>query len=470
MKYLNKIILLAMAFVTWNCDDKIDEISPENDLSADVIFSNFSTIEATTVGIYSGMQDGDFIGQPEMIADFMADNVNFVGSFTTLQDIRDFDANATNNTINGMWFDIFDVIRDANNIIVNLPGVNQEDVSFVSTENSTNFESLRTQFIGEAHFSRALATFQGVNLFAQPFQVAGGSNPGMPLVTEFFEGDVTAFQQPRATVNDTHSFIESDLIVAMNSLPETNGIRPSSTSAKALLSRLYLYREQWNDAANMANEVINTTGFSLAPDYSFYNNSSTEHIFRVINQADDGAFGNNFDTFYNPTSNNGRGDLAFSEDLISAFEEEPDDLRFELSFVDVDAGDNEARFTTKYPFGATNESDPNVLRMGEMYLNRAEANLRGGTNIGDTPLNDVNAIRERAGLDPLTTVTLDDILVERRKELAFEGHRRMDLLRNDLNLKPDNGAISAPGSDKVILPLPTDELNGNPNATQNPSY
>lgn len=470
MKHFNKLLLLATVLFTMNCDNKIEEIVPENDLSADVIFSTFSTIEATTVGIYSGMQDGGFIGQPEYISDFMSDNVNFVGSFTTLQDVRDFNANATNGTIGGIWFDFYDVIRDANNILVNLPGVDAANVSFVSTANSNNFEALRTQFIGEAHFSRALATFQGVNIFAQPFQVSNGSNLGVPLITDFFEGDVTPFQQARATVNETHAFIEADLLTAINNLPETNGIRASSTAARALLSRLYLYREQWTEAASMANQVINTNGFGLAPDYTFYNTPSSEHIFRVINQADDGAFGNPFDTFYNPTSNNGRGDLTFSDDLISAFEAQPGDLRFELSFIDVDAGNNEARFTTKYPFGATSESDPNVLRMGEMFLNRAEANFRAGTSTGDTPLNDVNAIRARSGLTLLTSLTLDDILLERRKELAFEGHRRMDLLRNNLNLKPDNGAVSAPGADRVILPIPTDELNTNPLSVQNPGY
>ena len=70
----------------------------------------------------------------------------------------------------------------------------------------------------------------------------------------------------------------------------------------------------------MATEVINTSGFSLAPDFSFYNNPSTEHIFRIINQPDDNGFaGIDFDTFYNPTSNNGRGDMPFSQDLIDAF-------------------------------------------------------------------------------------------------------------------------------------------------------
>ena len=472
MKHIKKIsFFMALALITLNCSDKIDDIVPEDDLSADVIFSTFSTIEATTVGIYDGMQDGAFIGVPEMINDFTADNVDFVGSFTTLQDIRDFNANATNGTIAGAWFDLFDVIRDANNILVNLPSVDPANLSFVNSANSTNFETLRAQFLGEARFARALSTFQGANTFAQPFQFSNGSSPGMPLVVDFFEGDITPFQLPRVTLNETHAFIEQDLIMAMNSLPESNGIRASSTAARALLARLYLYREQWTDAANMANAVINTSGFSLAPDFTFYNNPSTEHIFRVINQADDPAFDTNFDTFYNPTSNNGRGDLPFSQDLIDAFMAEPGDLRFDISILSVDAGNNDARFTSKYPNGATGESDPNVLRMGEVYLNRAEANFRGGTSIGDTPLNDVNAIRARAGLAPLASITLDDILLERRKELCFEGHRRLDLLRNNSNLKPNNpSAISEPGSNMVILPIPADELNINPNIQQNPGY
>ena len=460
--------LLTSLVVIWSCDERLTEIAPEDSLSASVIFGSFSTIEATTVGIYDGMQDGDFIGQPDMIADFLSDNVNFVGSFTTLQDIRDFNANATNGTVGAMWFDLFDVARDANNIIVNLPGVDASQVNFNNASDAANFEALRTQFLAEARFCRALSYFIGVNIFAQPFQISNGSTLGIPLVTEFFSGDISPFQLPRSTVNETHAFIEEDLIFAMNNLPETNGIRASSTAATALYARLLLYREQWTDAANMANDVINTAGFALAPDFTFYNNPSSEHIFRIINQADDAAFGNDFDTFYNPTSQNGRGDLTFSADLLAAFE--PGDLRRDLSIDDVDAGNNPGVFTTKYPNGQNNDSDPNVLRMGEVYLTRAEANFRAGTSIGATPLEDVNTIRARAGLPALGSVTLQDILDERRIELAFEGHRRMDLLRNGENLRPGGGAVSAPGGNFTILPIPAVELQRNPNAVQNPGY
>ena len=467
MKIIKRtVFFLAFALVAIGCEDRVDAIAPEDSLSSDVVFSNFVTIEAAVIGVYDGLQDGDLIGAPDFIADFVSDNVNFVGSFTTLQDIRDFDADATNNTIQAIWFDVFDVTRDANNVIVNLENIDPENVEGAPAD----FNALVTQFIAEARFCRALAYFVGVNNFAQPFQVGGGGTLGMPLVTEFFQGDIAPFQQSRSTVNETHAFIEADLLFAMNNLPATNGIRASSTAAAGMLSKLYLFREQWAAAANMANDVINTTGFALAPDFSFYNNPSSEHLFQVINQADDPAIGNDFDTFYNPTSNNGRGDLPFSQDLIDAFEAEPGDLRFDLTISSVDAGNNPGLFTTKYPNGATNESDPNVIRMAEVHLIRAEANLRGGTTIGATPLDDVNAVRLRAGLSALAAVTLDDILLERRKELCFEGARRMDLLRNNMNLKPGGGAVSAPGSDFVILPLPDDELNANPNAQQNPGY
>ena len=470
---LGIILLIPFSLITLSCNDKFDEVVPEDALSADVIFGTFSTIDATVVGIYNGMQDGGFIGGPDYVSDFLGGDAAFVGSFTTLQDIRDLNANATNATISGYWFDNFDVIRDANNVLDNLPLVNQEDVSFTNTADAANFETLRTQFLGEARFARALATFRGVNLFAQPFQVNGGASPGMPLVTAFFTGEATDFQLPRSTVNETHAFIEADLLVAIANLPETNDIRANEFAARALLSRLYLYREQWADAATQANIVINNNaGFSLAPDVNFYNTPSSEHLFRVINQADDSAFDNSFDTFYNPTSNNGRGDLTFTPELIAVFEAEPGDARFALSFEDVDAGSNPARFTTKYPNGQNLDSDPNVLRMGEVYLNRAEANFRGGTSIGATPLSDINALRTRAGLAPLTgPITLDDILLERRKELAFEGFRRMDVLRNNGSLAPvGGGAVAAAGSDFVILPLPVTELNRNPNAVQNPGY
>ena len=98
-------------------------------------------------------------------------------------------------------------------------------------------------------------------------------------------------------------------------------------------------------------------------------------------------------------------------------------------------------------------------------LIRAESNFRMGTSVGDTPLNDVNRIRVRAQLAPLATVTLADILLERKLELAFEGFSLDDVKRLHLNV----GTL-AWNSPKLIFPIPKREIIVNNNLTQNQGY
>ncbi len=466
MKTYKKIVFLFSFVLIFSCENRLDVI-PEDNVASSTVFSSFATINGAVVGIYSKNQSGDLNGMAQLMSDFMSDNVNFVGSFPSLQEVDQFATLATNTSIDNIWLDGYELIGAANSIIVNLPEVT--DVTGLTDED-------KTRFIGEAKFLRALTYFQLVNLFAQPYQFSAGSNLGVPLVTKPFEGgDIAEFQLERSTVNEVHAFIEQDLLDAIAALPEENGLRAEAGAARALLARLYLYRENWANAANFADQVINSGNYALAANYDFYdaNPSSPENIFVVVNTPTDGPQENagsdeTYVNFYNP-SPGGRGDAPFSQNLIDAFAAEAGDRRFdELSAAASDAGGNDTFFTTKYPDVVNNASDGMVLRMTEMYLIRAEANFQDGTAVGDSPLNDINVLRTRAGLTALTAVDLDAILLERRKELCFEGHRRMDLLRNNLNLRPDNGAVSAPGANKVIFPIVEDETTNNPNITQNP--
>ncbi len=466
MKTFKTITILLGFFIIISCEDQLD-VLPEDSVASNTVFGSFATINGAVVGIYSKNQSGDLNGNVQLMSDFMADNVAFVGSFPSLQEIDQFETLATNASIDNIWLDGYEVIGAANNIIANLPDVT--DVNDLT-------EADKTRFVAEAKFLRALTYFQLVNLFAQPFQVSGGSNLGVPLVSKPFEGgDISEFQLERSTVNEVHAFIEQDLIDASADLPDDNGVRAEAGAARALLARLYLYREEWNNAADFAGQVISSGAYSLAPVYDFYddNPESPENIFVVVNTPTDGpqeATGSDevYVNFYNP-SPGGRGDAPFSQDLLNAFSLEAGDLRFStLSQAALDAQSNDTFFTTKYPDIVNNASDGMVLRVTEMYLIRAEANLRSGSTIGDTPLNDINTLRSRAGLANLASVDLDAVLLERRKELCFEGHRRMDLLRNNLNLRPGGGSESAPGANKVIFPIVDDETTNNPNITQNP--
>ena len=467
IKALTFIIGLILAF---SCEDQLNVV-PEDNIASNTVYGSFATINGAVVGIYSKNQSGDLNGNPQLMSDFMADNVNFVGSFTSLQEIDQFETLATNTSIDNIWIDGYELIGAANNIIANLPDVSVDEVTGLT-------EADKARFVGEAKFLRALTYFQLVNLFAQPFQFNGGTNLGVPIISQPFEGgDISEFQLERSTVNEVHAFIEQDLLDAIPALPADNGERAESGAARALLARLYLYREQWAQAANFADQVIASGAYSLAADYDFYddNPTSSEHIFVTINTPTDGPQDESvpgsdevYVNFYNP-SPGGRGDAPFSQDLIDAYADEPGDRRFdELTQAATDAGGNDTFFTTKYPDIVNNASDGMVLRITEMYLIRAEANLQNGSSVGDAPLNDINLLRNRAGLSDLGSVDLDAVAVERRKELCFEGHRRMDLLRYNLNLRPGGGAASAPGANKVIFPIVDDETTNNPNITQNP--
>jgi hypothetical protein len=109
----------------------------------------------------------------------------------------------------------------------------------------------------------------------------------------------------------------------------------------------------------------------------------------------------------------------------------------------------------------------NLIRLAEMYLIRAECNIRLSTVVGATALADYNVIHTRAGLAPALTVTLPDILLERRLELAFEGFKIHDLRR----LKQDFASFTI-NDPRLLFPIPARETEANPNLKpqQNPGY
>ncbi|GEP96672.1 membrane protein [Chitinophaga cymbidii] len=397
----------------------------------------------------------------------MADNVEFRGTFPTLQQYYLYEGTSDNSSSRDIWRYSYEVILATNKVIARVPEVN--DPTFSDQE--------KAQYIAEAKFLRAYVYFQIVNLFAHPWQISQGSNPGVPLITADFNGDI---EYPgRSTVLAVHAQIQKDLEEALPDLlndfnPNAAFTRGRATkgAANALLSRFHLYRGEWTQAADYADDVLsNTALYDLAPNYGFYDGNTAEDVFTIQNTpTDNGATSaGGWASYYNPTETSGRGDCPFSASLIAAFEEEPDDKRFLLSTMGSSVGGVQRRFTTKYPDASTNADNAPMIRVTEMYLNRAEALAqRDGINI--TSINLMNELRGRAGLGNWTLATfltkqafIDAILNERRKELCFEGHRRMDLLRNGKPLRTTGptAPISNPGDDFTILPIPQREIDVN---------
>lgn len=466
-----KTILALAAVSLFSCEDL--DTQPQQSLSTELAFSDRQAVEGSLLGVYSLSQDFDVFGSsPQVIAEFQADNVDFIGSFPTLQSIDEYATQADNSSISALWRYHYRAILAANAVIKFAP----------TSPDATLSDEEKNQFVAEAKFMRAVLMFQMVNLFAHPIQVEGESTEGIPIVLDPYEGEVVNY--PRSSVGEVHAQIRQDLEEAIPHLPAEYGSaeftrgRATIGAANALLSRLHLYRGEWQEAADHAEEVLENDLYSIAPNYNFWGENGPEAVFSIQNsEIDNGRTGSGgWGEYFNPASEGARGDAPFSSYLIAAYQEEPGDRRYTQL---TQMGDNGMVYTTKFPDFVTHSDNSPIIRTTEVALNLAEARAHlDGVN--EVSLGIINQLRTRAGLPtvaagdfPSAQAFIDFILDERRKELAFEGHRRMDLLRNGLPLRPASdprASESLPGENKTILPIPQRERDINPALTQNEGF
>jgi hypothetical protein len=472
------LIILASTGIFSSCDEEINALKPQQSIDVSGAFATEAATVSTLLGVYSSCQTLEANGgMPQIISEFMSDNAAFVGSFPTFQEIRDYNSISTNTNVSGIWQQHYRVILRANDVIANVPNVVDQGLTEIE----------RTQYIAEAKFLRALAHFQLVNLFAQPFQVSNGTNLGVPIVTEPFKGIVNFVG--RNTVNEVHDQIKLDLLDAIAGLPDsyssallTRG-RATKGAARALLGRLNLYRGEWSDAATNSLAVLNSANPVYAPaaDYSFWTSKNTnEDVFTIQNSnIDNGRTGTGgWASWHRPAANGGRGDMKFSQQLSNAYAQEAGDQRAALSSAGTGADTQPAIFTTKWMDAINNADNSPVIRSTEVLLNYVEAQAESSGVVTQDLIDRMNVLRTRAGLPSWTLATFANkdafvsaVLNERRKELAFEGHRRMDLLRRGQGLRVGDPA-AAFGANKTILPIPQREIDNNPGLAgqQNPGF
>lgn len=452
-----------------SCQSDLD-IIPEDLTTRDKAFQTELGVRSYVTGMYGlAQQEGALNGVYQTLAEYQSDNVTFIGSFPTLREIRDYTTISDNGNIFSIWDDHYEIIAQANYIINKIDSCPDPNLTLVK----------KNQAIGEAKFMRALMYLDLINLFGQPFQNGGLTGNAVPLIlTTITDSQVGTTGTARSSIGVVYNQIENDLLDAITKITVFNRTRANVGAAKALLARVYLYQDKFGQAADYANQVITDVNFTFSPNYLFFDSPlNAEHVFTLVNTTDDAQAGSAdngsavaFSNVYNAAAIGGRGDCPFSANLISAFLTEPTDLRYTLKAIS-----GTRTYTTKFSDAANRASDAPVLRITEMYLIRAEGNLRASTNIGDTPLNDINKLRTRAGLSNLLTIDLTKILNEKRKELCFEGHRRMDLLRNGLPLRSGTlpqSSLSAAGLPKTIMPIPQREIDLSIGRVliQNPTY
>jgi tetratricopeptide (TPR) repeat protein len=443
----NKIfyLVLMLALSLSACQDQL-ELKPFQSIDDAQASANESNVKAVLTGAYDALSDGDVLGGNALRnAELQAGEgeILWVGTFFDPREIFNKTMQTANNDATQLWLDGFNAINSANNVLASLDVVAEKDRKTVG---------------GEALFIRAITNFELVRFFGKPY-VAGQPNAqlGIPLVTTPTRGISDASKVSRSTVEQVYAAIIADLLKAEADLPQTNSWRASSLAASALLARVYLQQGDYAKARDAASKVIASAKFTLLADYEDVFNrdaNSSEDIFAIQLTDQDGV--NNMNTFFSIPDFGGRdGDIEILDGHLNLYP--AGDKRKDL-FFDGNAAMRSGKWNNQF-------GNVGIIRLAEMYLIRAECNARLNTSIGATAVADYNRTRIRAGLAAATTVTVDQILFERRLELAHEGFRVHDLKRTKQKIGNFNF-----DADKLVFPIPFREIEANSNLQQNPGY
>ena len=463
--------LLATVGMFTSCDDFLNE-EPKLKQSNELTYATLEGLDAASAALYGMMQsaswyDGQFILQSELRAGNAKNPLSEPGSGRYRQDTQ---WNYTENGTSACWSYAYYTIARANNVINN---IDKTDLKGASKQDANNVKA-------EALFMRALSHLDLVITYAQPFSYAP-DGLGVPVDTVTVNGEPA-----RNTVREVYAQIESDLLLA-ESLMADNYARTgvddaaavvSKQAIQALLSRVYLYMEQWQKSADYATKVINSGKYSLvgADAYKAMWSAAVapkggEIIFEVYGSSKNDYWDESGWThlpYILDRGNDGSADVCATKDLVSLYEE--GDVR--ASLYELSNGDY---FVLKYKgkeSAVPRQVNVPILRLAEMYLNRAEAISNGAVISGVSARADLQAIASKRGA---TVPEKFNVFDERRKELAFEGHIVYDYARCKKSLTRvdfddvKNKDVAFP-SYMWAMPIPKRELEANANMVQNPGY
>jgi len=306
------------------------------------------------------------------------------------------------------------------------------------------------------------------------------------------------YYPPRDSVAKVYRQIISDLNFALQpggapAIDPGNKFKFSKTVANALLAKIYAEKpvRDYDKVISYSNEVEKDV--SLVTNYGDlfdmnanksgpkYTNTS-ESIFEISFAG--GGLWFTWLVGVDQSDPNSKYDwakwLTPSRDLIAAFDKAGDVVRKAETIINADVSWSNEYPSKGYPFMykyRSKYSSVIKIRLADILLLKAEAYIGKGDVANATT--QVNKIRTRAKLSSLSTVTLDDVLNERRLELAFEGQRWFDLVRNDKAISVMNTLNSRDvgrllmnkvTEQSILIPIPQPQIDKNPSMVQNPGY
>lgn len=476
-----KITLLVLIGLTTVSCKKFLEKEPIGRIGKQVLFEDVNGARLALNGVYHLMLKS-YRNEFGMYADIASDNLLRKSAATSTM-IQQFDFRSTVGddefAVGVLWLGYYENLNHINNVLAAI-----EPLKSSFPGNAEELEGIRAQ----ALVLRAMCHFDLSRVYAQPYNFTqDASHLGIPLVTKT---PSPGERVVRNTMKETYDQIIKDITDALPELRKLpyNQMTVNYYAAEGLLSRVYLYMGDWEKSIDKANKVINDGSFKLVSASAYKAmfvespasaSAKSEVLFQFTNIGLV-ANANSINAVYSDTL---AAEYNASAKLLSSYAS--GDIRKSAMFYSPSKGSSAGKqFTAKYSNdGKTTRNDTvlvKVIRLSELYLNRAEAKWHQEKY--SEAAEDIRIVAQRAR--PNETVSIDysnpqelyeQIASERNRELAFENHRLFDIVRRKENLQRGadcnaSTCLLTYPNNKFVLPIPIKEIEANSGMVQNPGY
>lgn len=462
MKQIKYIALLIIVSVITSCSSDYLEPVPNSGITADSYFNNADEVETGIIAIYDAWQgvnstslsDNHSVQYEFYLTEMRSDNTRTKSQEGEAAQFEFYNVEATNGIVANYYASMYNTIFRANIVLDNLAVVTDADQA--------------AAFEAEAKFNRALAYFNLVRLYGD-----------VPLIDKVISPLDLEVQYTRVVASSVYDLIVSDLTTAVSGLDNTYKTRASKAAAQGMLAKVYLTLGKYSEAQGLCEDVMGS-GFGLMDNFNdvFYNERNKEIIFAIGYESALSSDSQNFSAEWMNGVGRSSGVNYVTNDVITALDDFGG-VRAQYSYRN-DASQTTQNQVTKYlPNGESGGADGKtfisdatlagndwiVLRYADVLLMHVEAILAGGNETTDSQaLSSFQKVRDRAGLTTtVTIVTKDELLLERRVELAFENHRLFDLVRfgRAESVLSAFSAVNGLGysSSDLLLPIPQREIN-----------
>lgn len=500
-----KISLIALVLTSFSaCRDGL-EISPRQSIDATTALNTKDGINAAVVSVYSRfksvrMYGRDLIALPEALAD------NGFASNKSGRLLSEANNVYRAHFGDALWSACYNGINQANLILEAVPTATAAGITAAD----------KTSWIAQMQFLRALYYFDLVKVYSYMpgATVAAQDKGGVPIILKGVSSSEAAIAllPERATTAAVYNQIVTDLLAAEAALtfPGSGVNFANKAAAQALLSRVYLYMKDYAKAKQWADACITLAGSRLSSAGTYVaqwraaTHNETLFQFALATNAENNGVNESLQTSFttltapgNTAVTGGFGDLVPTLSLLTqlgitipggntttnfglsaAIASRSADVRNQLYEPGTSGRGTSKIECTKYigKNGFINLDNLPVIRIAEVYLNRAEALSTPGSPVfnATAALADLNTIATNRGLtafDLSGSALYEEVLNQRRLELAFEGHRFFDLKRLGRDLIKAPHYLGVAFTDiRILAPLPTREVDGNKKIVQNTGY